>query len=34
VAINTFLEGLDANAVHNVDKALGVAVAAFEVTLD
>src|SRR5687767_3194043 len=34
VAINTFLEGLDANAVHDVDEALDVAVAALEVTLD
>src|SRR5258706_9007109 len=34
VAIYGFLEGFDADAVHHVDEALGVAVAAREVTLD
>src|SRR5258706_6480899 len=33
-AIYGFLEGFDADAVHHVDEALGVAVAAREVTLD
>src|SRR5712692_9195948 len=34
VAIHEFLEGLDADAVHHVDEALGVAVAAREVAVD
>ena len=34
VAIDAFLEGLDADAMHDVDEALGVAVAALEVALD
>src|SRR5438445_7429924 len=34
VAIYGFLEGLDADAVHHVDEALGVAVAAREIALD
>src|SRR5713226_4187088 len=34
VAIHEFLEGLDADAVHHVDEALGVAVAAREVAID
>jgi hypothetical protein len=34
VAIYGFLEGFDADAVHHVDEALGVAVAAREVALD
>src|SRR5260221_312213 len=34
VAITTFLEGLDADALHDVDEALGVAVALLEVALD
>src|SRR5258706_3282252 len=34
VAIYGFLERFDANAVHHVDEALGVAVAAREVALD
>src|SRR5262245_14179657 len=34
VAINGFLEGLDADAVHDGDEALGVAVAAGEVAVD
>src|SRR5687768_898706 len=34
VAIDVFLEGLDADATHYVDEALGVAVAALEVALD
>src|SRR6266568_5010499 len=34
VAIHEFLEGFDADAVHHVDEALGVAVAAREVAID
>src|SRR5258708_24408061 len=34
VAIYGFLEGFDADAMHDVDEALGVAVAAREVALD
>jgi hypothetical protein len=34
VAIDAFLEGLDADPVHHVDEALGFAVAALEVAGD
>src|SRR6266567_5908224 len=34
VAIHEFLEGFDADAVHHVDEALGVAVASREIALD
>src|SRR3954469_6144159 len=34
VAIDAFLEGLEADAMHHVDEALGFAVAAFEVAGD
>src|SRR4051794_21533527 len=33
-AIDLFLEGLDADAVHDVDETLGVAVAALEIAID
>src|SRR5258708_12307408 len=34
VAINTFLERLDADALHDVDEALGLAVALLQIALD
>jgi hypothetical protein len=34
VAIDAFLEGLDAYAVHHVDEALGFAVAALQIAAD
>src|SRR3954466_15761057 len=34
VAIDTFLEGLDANALHHVDEALHLAIASLEIALD
>src|SRR5207244_9699664 len=33
-AIDAFLEGLDSDAMHHVDEALGFAVAALEIALD